>query len=180
MTISSKAPKFPVLSTNSFVSVFSCFNRIYGLPKHLEYIHRDDLILEVLKKILEHDLDQLPEGSQLTAVVTDFRVDVKLTTAQNCAVLEAILRLFSSRPKGNAIHFSQVFYYPKHCKLPQMQCLLLSQITFLCLRPLIVIWSSPLAVSGPAQLLVPLGKTTLVFLPAYHTGMFTTGRGLLL
>ena len=58
--IASKVPKHPVLSTKSFVSVISCFNRISGLPKHLEYIHRDNLTLGVLKKILECNLEQLP------------------------------------------------------------------------------------------------------------------------
>ena len=119
--IASKLSKHPVLSSKSLVSVFSCLNRITGLPKHLEYIHRDDLTLEVLKKIFEFDLAQLPEGSQLSVIVTDFRIDVNLTAAQNCSILDSILRLISSHPKGNAIRFAQVHFYPKHCKLQQMK-----------------------------------------------------------
>ena len=58
--VPSKTPKLPVVSSKSFVSVFSCFNNISGLPNHIEYIYREDLTLSVLKQILEYDLERLP------------------------------------------------------------------------------------------------------------------------
>ena len=66
-------------------------------------------------------MECLPEGSQLSAIVTNFKVDIRLTAAQNCQTLDSILRLVSSHPKGNTIRFAQVHFYPKHCKLPQMK-----------------------------------------------------------
>ena len=79
------------------------------------------MTLDVLKKILEYDLERLPEGSCLPAIVTDFKIDIQLSAAQNCQTLDSILKLIATHPNGNAIRFAQVHFYPKHCKLPQMK-----------------------------------------------------------
>ena len=51
-----------------FLTVFSCFNRVIGLPAYVEKLHRPDLTLIKLREILEKDLNQVPEGSQLSVV----------------------------------------------------------------------------------------------------------------
>ena len=47
-------------------------------------------------------------------------MDVTCTAEQHCAEIRSILKLFSDHPQGNAVRFSQVYVYPRHCKLPQM------------------------------------------------------------
>ena len=118
--VSSKFPKHPVISSRSVVTVLSHFNRIHGLPRHIEYVHCPDATLVLMKSILEYNSNQMPPGSQLTAFISDFEVDVSLTAQENCAEIQAILKLFSDHPQGNAVRFSQVYVYPRHCKLPQM------------------------------------------------------------
>ena len=100
--------------------MFSCFNRVIGLPAYVEKLHRPDLTLVKLREILEKDLNQVPEGSQLSVVVTDFRVDTGLTARQNCANLSSVVKLVSNHPRRHVIHFGQIFYSPKFCKLPNM------------------------------------------------------------
>ena len=63
--------------------------------------------MSVLKQILEYDLERLPEGSRLSVVITDFKIDVQLSAAQYCQTLDSILKLVASHPKGNAVRFAQ-------------------------------------------------------------------------
>ena len=96
----------------------SCFNKYFGLPSYIENVQSPYVTLAHIKSILENNLNQLPEGSQLTVFISDFKVYVNLTATENCAVIDSILRLFSQHPRGNAVMFSQVFLHPMHCKLP--------------------------------------------------------------
>ena len=77
--VSSKFPKHPVISSRSVVTVLSRSNRVHGLPRHIESVHRPDATLSLMKSILEYDLNQMPPGSQLTVFISDFEVDVTRT-----------------------------------------------------------------------------------------------------
>ena len=92
-----------------------------GLPAHIEKVHREDLTLSVLYTILEQDLAGLPEGSRLSAIVVDFKIDVALSASQTCSQLDRILKLLATHPSGGVIRFGQVHMFPKAVRLPSMK-----------------------------------------------------------
>ena len=86
--VTSRALKHPTQSVRSVVSFFSCFNKVHGLPGYIENVHRTDNTLACIKSTLANGKNQLPEGSQLMAFVSDFRVDLNLMETENFAVID--------------------------------------------------------------------------------------------
>ena len=67
-----KRPKISKLSPNHKITVYISSQFIQGLPKHVEQVHREDLILSLLEELVEFELGNLRVGSKLSFIVIDF------------------------------------------------------------------------------------------------------------
>ena len=88
--VTSRLPKHPVISSKSTVVVFSRYNKVHGLPKHIETVLHPDATLPLIRTILEHDLNGMGPESQLSAFVSEFEVE----TSRNAEYIIHRLCLF--------------------------------------------------------------------------------------
>ena len=116
--VSSTVPNFPAISANSLLSVYSATHRISGLPEHVEQVHRADLGLPLLKDLLEYDLGNVDQDSQLNCIVVDFLIDVSKPVSWHTSLIHQIVKLFTDHPSGGFCKIGQTFFCPKYVQPP--------------------------------------------------------------
>ena len=72
---------------------------MYDLPEFVTSIHRPDNTLVRIRHLLEKDLEQLPEGTELTAFVSDFRVEIGIMKVEHHMEINKIIKSYNQLHK---------------------------------------------------------------------------------
>ena len=95
------------VSANSLLNVYSAIHTSLK-------IFKQDLHLQTLRAILEHDLMGISPGNQLYVVVVDFKISTDKTIAWHNNHIRTIFWICfqPDHPKGVHVSFTQVFMSP--------------------------------------------------------------------
>ena len=73
-------------------------------------MYRDDLTLNVLYSLIEHDLSHTDAGGKLSLIVIDFLISKHKSDMWHKEKILELMKIVERHPKGNIIRFRLLFY----------------------------------------------------------------------